>query len=114
MSLNYRTCIGLALLGAQLVMIVVARFHPMRYYCWAPFDALNAYRIHTTVDGRELSPDEVWDRYQLRTPDINPRAIYQVLDVIAYVEDYYHRDDRARVEVIYSTNGREEQVWRHP
>lgn len=105
---------GVLLLAVQVVMIVAARFHPMRYYCWAPYDAQNEYEIHAVVDGRMLTPDEVLERYRLHSPAINPRMIYQVTGIIEQVEETYHPGDPAVVDVVYRTNGGEEQRWHWP
>lgn len=95
-------------------MIAAARFHPMRYYCWAPYDSQNEYRIDTQLDGRTLSPAEVESRYRLKTPGINPRTIYEITDIISYVERVYHEGEGARVSVNYRTNGGPERQWQWP
>lgn len=112
--MSFRIIVGTALLAAQIFMIVAARFHPMRYYCWAPYDSQNEYQIHAVIDGHVLSPAEVESRYRLETPGINPRMIYQVTDIISYVERVYHEDDQADVTVTYRTNGGPELQWRWP
>jgi len=112
--MSIRTVAGLVLLLAQVIMIVVARFHPMRYYCWAPYDSQNEYEIQTEVDGRSLTRAELEARYRLAPTGVNPRAIYQVTDVVSYVERVYHPDESARVVVTYRTNGSPEQVWTWP
>lgn len=114
MTQPVRLIVGVSLLALQIVMIVAARFHPMRYYCWAPYDSQNEYRIETVVDGRALSPLQVEGRYRLETPGINPRMIYQVTDVISYVERVYHEYDQALVSVTYTTNGGPENEWHWP
>lgn len=113
-EMSIRVVIGLGLLAVQVVMIVAARFHPMRYYCWAPYDSQNEYEIDVAIEGRTLSPAQVVSRYQLDTPGINPRMIYQVTDVISYVERVYHEDDEADVTVTYRTNGGRERQWHWP
>ncbi len=112
--MSVRTAAALFLLLAQVMMIVFARFHPMRYYCWAPYDSQNEYEIQTELDGRSLSRDELEERYRLAPTAVNPRAISQVTDVVSYVERVYHPDERARVIITYRTNGGPEQVWTWP
>jgi len=112
--MSIRVIVGLSLLAVQVVMIVAARFHPMRYYCWAPYDSQNEYQIHTVVDGHALSRAQVESRYRLETPGINPRMIYQVTDIVSYVERVYREDDQARVTVTYRTNGGPERQWHWP
>ncbi len=106
--------VGLALLAIQVALVVFARFHPMRYYCWAPYDAQNEYRIAVTLGGRELSADAVAKRYRIRPKGVNPRSIYEVCDVVSYVERVYRPDDAAEVIITYRTNGGKEQTWRLP
>lgn len=112
--MSIRVIVGLSLLAVQIVMIVAARFHPMRYYCWAPYDSQNEYEIHAQLDGRTLSPAQVETRYRLETPSINPRMIYQVTGIISFVERVYHEGDPAHVTVVYRTNGGPERQWHWP
>jgi hypothetical protein len=109
-----RMFVGLSILAAQLVMIGVARVHPIRYYTWAPFDSQNDFSIQTIVDGRELSPAEVLQRYRKPARGHSPRSIYEVVSTIEYVETHYRKDDRATVTVVYRTNGGPEQTWQFP
>ncbi len=77
--------IGAGLLLAQMVMVGVAWFHPMRYFCWAPYDTQYEYTIEATVDGRDLTAQQVHERYRMRTPGRNPRALSQVTDALAAI-----------------------------
>jgi len=106
--------IGVAILAVQVIMIAVARFHPMRYYCWAPYDSQNEYRITASVGNRELEPEDIENRYHVPAEGINPRTIYEVIDIVSYVERVYHDSDAAEVAVTYRTNGGEEQRWQWP
>lgn len=112
--MTVRIAAGVALLLAQVTMIVVARFHPMRYYCWAPYDSQNEYQIQTEIGGRPLTEEELKERYRLAPTAVNPRAISQVTDVVSYVERVYHPDEGAHVTITYRTNGSPEQVWTWP
>lgn len=112
--MDIRTALGSSLLIAQVVMIVVARFHPMRYYCWAPYDSQNEYEIQTEIAGQQLTRAQIEKRYRLKTPAVNPRAITQVTDVVSYVERVYHPTDEARVTVTYRTNGGPKKQWCWP
>ena len=112
--MSVRTAAGVLLLLAQVGMIVFARFHPMRYYCWAPYDSQNEYDIEAEIDGRPLTGDELEKRYRLKASAVNPRMINQVTDVISYVERVYYPDDGAQVTVTYRTNGGPEQRWTWP
>ena len=109
-----RMYVGLAILAAQLVMVGVARVHPIRFYTWAPFDSQNEFRIQAIVDGRELSSEEVNQRYRKPKQGLSPRSIYEVVSTIEYVETHYRKNDPATVTVVYRTNGGPEQTWRFP
>ena len=106
-----RFAIGLSLVLAQLVMIVAARYHPMRYFCWAPYDSMNEYKIVATVDGAPLEREETHRRYGLREKGLNPRSIQEIIQIVSYVEHVYHGEHPARVVVFYRTNGSEERQW---
>jgi len=108
-----RLAIGICILAAQLVQIGVARFHPMRYYCWAPFDSLNAYEVRASIGDRTLPPAEIRERYRVTPKGTNPRSIYEITSVITYVETHYARE-KAAVTVTYRTNGGPEQQWHWP
>jgi len=109
-----RMYVGLAILAAQLVMVGVARVHPIRFYTWAPFDSQNDFSIHAIVNGRELAPDDVQERYRKPAVGRSPRSIYEVTSTVEYVETHYHKGDHATVTVVYRTNGGPEQTWRFP
>ena len=109
-----RMFVGIAILAAQLVMIGVARVHPIRFYTWAPFDSQNDFTIQAVVDGRELTPTEIRERYRKPARGHSPRSIYEVISTIEYVETHYRQKDPAIVTVVYSTNGDPEQTWRFP
>ena len=112
--MRLRMAIGLGLLAAQIAMIGVARFHPMRYFCWAPYDSQIEYAISAQINGAQLSPSDIELRYRLPAQEINPRMICQVTDVIAHVERFYHPADDSRVRVMYRTNGGPETEWSWP
>lgn len=112
--MRLRFALGVTLLAAQIVMIAVARFHPMRYFCWAPYDSQIEYSISAHLDGRALSPSEIKDRYGLAAESINPRMICQVTDVISYAERRYYPDVQAEVCVSYRVNGKGPQEWLWP
>lgn len=109
-----RMYVGIAILLAQLVMIGVARVHPIRFYTWAPFDSQNDFSILSFVNGRELTAQEVNQRYRKPKSGRSPRSIYEVYSTIEYVETHYHKGDQATVTVTYRTNGGPEQTWRFP
>lgn len=112
--MRWRAVFGLCVLAPQVVLICSARFHPMRYFCWAPYDTQIEYRISAKVNGQPLSPVEIERRYRHPAEDVNPRMICQITDVIAHAEKNYHPTDNAVVKVEYRTNGGPVQEWSWP
>lgn len=96
-----------------MVAIVYARFDPGRYFCWAPHDAQNEYRIEVVIDGRPLDRDAVLDRYRTLT-GWDPRAIEHVKRVIVQYESTRGSSDAAVVTLHYKINGIEQEAWRWP
>lgn len=113
-SSTMRVILGTALLLFQMSMIVYARFVPSRYFCWAPMDSQNLYEIQTSINGRNLSPDEILSRYRQPSKGGNWQAIQHVLDKIKQYEETYGRNDKALVSVTYSVNGHPKQQWYWP
>lgn len=109
-----RTTLAAAFLLFQVVMIVRARFHDARYYCWAPHDRQTEYTIEVEIDGRRLTPTEVADRYRDPWRGVNPRSDTHVLAFVRQYEQTYGRGDDARVVVHYSVNGGPMERWQWP
>jgi len=106
--------LGLAFLLMQLVSIGYARFVPERFFCWAPYDAHSRYQVTIEVDGAQLSPDAIWDRYHYRANAWEPRSVYNLFSIIRQYESTYGKDENARVTVRYSINGHPERLWIWP
>lgn len=109
-----RTVLAIALLVTQCCFVVAARFNDARYYCWAPHDAQNEYRIRVWVDGQELDRIAVEERYRLTTGGVDPRAIAHVIYSIRQYEKTYGKDDGARTLLEYTTNGGPLEQWTWP
>lgn len=106
------TAAGILILLFQVFMIIYARFDPMRYFCWAPFDAQNRYRLtRVVVNGRELSDRQILDRYQMPRRGLDQRAIEHLFDRIRQREQTYGKDDQVDLEMSYDINGGAEQTW---
>lgn len=104
--------LGLALLWWQVAMIVHARFDPLRYFCWAPFDSRNHYRItRVEINGQALDEAAIAARYRVPPAGLEWRAISHLEALIEQFEQSYGRADRAHVEVVFQTNGGPEQKW---
>ena len=104
---------GLALLAFQVGAIVHARFVPERYFCWAPFDQQTDYRLEATVNGRNLTPGEISQRYRRSARGTDNRSYQHIIDIVQRTEQQYHSDDRVEVVLTYRINGRQEQQWRY-
>lgn len=110
---SWRTWAACALLSFQLVCIVRARFVAARYFCWAPYDAINVFTLQVELGGQRLGRAAVDHRYHLPRRRDN-RSIQHVIDIVSQVERTYGRDDSARVRLRYTTNGGALQEWSWP
>jgi hypothetical protein len=116
-----RRVLGAAFLALQAALILNARFVPSRYFCWAPFSSQTSYRLSVWIADRPLGGDAIAARYRL--PALHrgsggshweENSIHHVMTIVEQYEESYGKDDRARVILYYSVNGREEQTWRYP
>lgn len=103
-----------ALLLAQLVLIVVARTTPARYFCWAPFDMQTDYQLECSLNGRKLSSAEIRQRYRRPAKGTDNRSVQNLIDVIQGYEEQYAGANRADIRMRYRINGKEEQLWQFP
>lgn len=112
---HYRTKIkygiGVAFILLQLLSVIYARFIPERYYCWAPYDEHTFLRTKVWVDGIELPPKQISQRYRYQVNGWEPRSVNNVFDIIEDFESTYGRDQHVQVQIRYTTNGHEEKVW---
>lgn len=93
----------------QLGGIVYARFTEARYFCWAPYDAINLYQISVVLDDKPLSSEGALERYHLSGRD--NRSIQHVKDIIQQYEENYGTHESVSVVLRYTTNGHSEQQW---
>jgi hypothetical protein len=114
MKATWRNVVLAALLGAQVVGIAAARFRPERYFCWAPYDEITRFTLVVTIDGRELSAEEIRARYRLPDSARDNRSYANVIAVIAHFERTYGAADQARVDFHYRVNGGAPQLWQWP
>lgn len=104
--------VGVLILLFQVSMIIFARFDAMRYFCWAPFDALNRYELTSVVvNDRELSDAEIFARYRIRRQGFDQRSIQHVKDILIQYEQTYGVGDSSRLEMTFDTNGGDAQTW---
>lgn len=107
-----RIVIGGLFLLFQIAMIVRARFDDDRYFCWAPHDSQNEYELILSLDGRQLRPEEVFDRYRIPMTGVDPRAIEHIKDIVRAGER--RSAVAASVTLHYRTNGSERRSWSWP
>ncbi|MDI1449842.1 hypothetical protein [Polyangium sp. 6x1] len=112
--MHARHVAGCVLLALQVGAIVVARFVPSRYFCWAPNDSSSEYRIEAVVDGRALDDAEIERRYHIGAAGVESRSMQLVLDVVRGYEETRGRQAPARVVIRYRVNGGEPRTWSWP
>src|SRR3954451_4346974 len=98
---HLRWIIGLSLLTFQVGAIVYAHFVPARYFCWAPFDMQTDYRLEVTVNRRQLSAQEIQQRYRRPAKGTDNRSTQHLIDIIEQAEQRYHPDDQTHVTMTY-------------
>lgn len=104
--------LGLALIWFQIGMIVKARFDPLRYFCWAPFDSRNHYQVTMAeINGQSLDEAEFAARYRVPFAGLEWRAIAHLKDLIEQYERTYGRGDSSRLAIEYRTNGGPRRTW---
>jgi hypothetical protein len=103
--------IGIALLLGQILAIGYARFVPSRYFCWAPFDTQTDYELTVALQGRELTPAEIRERYRRPPKGTDNRSPQHVIDILEGVERRKPRDEQAEITMRYRVNGKPQQDW---
>lgn len=104
--------IAAAILLAQVVTVVYARFTPARYFCWAPFDMQTDYKLNVELGGRKLSPAEIRQRYRRPAVGTDNRSVQNLIDILEGVEQ--RAPEKAAIFMTYRINGNEEHEWRYP
>ena len=107
-----RFVIGLLFIAMQIASVTYARFIPERFFCWAPYDIHTKFKVNVTIDGELLSPQEAEIRYKYKMEGWEQRSIDNIFSLIKQYESTYGKRDNASVEVIYSENGKPEEIWR--
>jgi hypothetical protein len=102
---------ALAILLAQVVTMVYARFTPARYFCWAPYDMQTDYRLEVAIGGHELTPAEIRQRYRRPAQGADNRSVQNLIDILEGVER--NAAQKASIVMTYRINGKEERTWRH-
>ena len=112
--MKFKYALGIGFLLLQVGSIGYARFIPERYFCWAPYDEHTYYDISVKVNGQLLSKKDTEQRYHYQAVGWEPRAIDNVFSVIRQYETSHGKDEHAKVQVLYRTNGHDEKIWSFP
>jgi hypothetical protein len=130
--LSPRLLIALAILAAQVGIGIWQHLGRTRYFTWAPNDYAVTFDLRVAVDGRQLTRDEISNRYRLYLADrldthvwaklgLSKQERYlwedppqRLLDRIKRYEETSGSSDRARVRLIYQVDGGRQREWRWP
>jgi hypothetical protein len=103
------------LFALQFVGIGYARFHPSRYFCWAPFDIQTDYEATSIVNGHTLTPAEFIQRYHRPAKGSDNRSPENVTDLFQGVEEKRARlGDHTTIVMNYRLNGTNLREWYWP
>lgn len=100
--------------GLQILGILVGKFSDARFFCWAPYDQFSFYEINVSIDGRELSDQEILQRYHRGKRGRNNRNIHNVISNVRQYEETYATEKNVTVELSYEVNGHRQETWVWP
>jgi hypothetical protein len=103
--MTVRNAVGTLFLLLQLALVVYARFVPTRWLCWAPNDYAVRYELQVRMGGRDLSPLEIQQRYQLPSEGWYENPAENIIDIVTQYERTAGRDDAAQVRLVYRVDG---------
>ena|SRR6516165_10293584 len=112
--MTVRNAVGTLFLLLQLALVVYARFVPTRWLCWAPNDYAVQYELRVRVGGRDLSPLEIQQRYQLPSKGWYENPAENIIDIVNQYERTVGSSDTARVDLVYSVDGGHTREWQWP
>lgn len=95
----------------QLTLIIWARFAPERYFCWAPHDCQTEYELTVFVNGKELTDQEIIDRYHRPRKERDVRSPGNVKGWIMQESRTYSHNDEILVIMKYQVNGIPQEPW---
>lgn len=101
--------VTLCVIGLQVAGIMVARWVPERFFCWAPYDALHAYVIEASVNGHPLGENEILERYEVAARGTEHRSIAHLTETIRWIEE--RAEEPATVVLRYTLNGGAQTEW---
>ncbi len=95
----------------QFLIVLIATQTDQKYFAWVPYDEIAKYEIAVKLNGEELSPDQVRQRYKIPKSGYENRSIAHLFSFLSQYEMTYGKDENASVEVIYSINGKDSKKW---
>jgi len=111
-GVRFLTAIGAVILLAQLGNVVYAHVAgSRRYFAWAPNDYAVIYTINTEVHGRQLTPSQVKERYEIKAHGLFEDPPQRLIDYLNRYEKTYGAAEHARVVLRYRLDGHREQTW---
>jgi len=110
--LRLLTVLGAVILLAQAGNVIYAHLAgSRRYFAWAPNDYAVVYTITTYLDGRQLTPAEVQQRYEVNAHGLWEDPPQRLIDYLNRYERTYGAHEHAHVILRYSLDGHREQTW---
>jgi hypothetical protein len=107
------TVIGVAILLGQVGNVVYAHVAgSRRYFAWAPNDYAVIYTITTEVGGRQLTPAQVKERYEIKAHGLFEDPPERLIDYLDRYEKTYGAREHAHVLLRYTLDGHREHTWR--
>jgi hypothetical protein len=130
--LSPQLLIALVILVAQVGIGIWQHLGKTRYFTWAPNDYAVSYDLRVTVDGRQLTRDEISNRYRLYLAYRYDKHVWaklglsekerylwedppqRLLDRIESYEKTTGSSNPARVALTYQVDGGKQREWRWP
>ena len=109
-----RPLIGIGFLAIQLAQVFHAQWGASRWLCWAPNDYVTEYRLEASVEGRQLSPQEIADRYQIPARGVYENPAQNIIEIVEQYEETYGRTNPAKVTLLYRVSGGTAREWQWP
>jgi hypothetical protein len=111
---RWLTLLGFAIVLAQAGNVVYAHVSgSRRYFAWAPNDYAVVYTVATYVHGRQLTPEEIEQRYELQAHGLWEDPPQRLIDYLKRYETTYGAREHAHVILRFSLDGHREQTWQH-
>lgn len=98
----------------QLFLIVIGQLRETNYFNWVPYDEISLYEISVTVNGRELTEDEIQLRYRKHKFGRENRGLHNLISIVRQYETSYGIHDDSKIRINFLTNGYRKTTWSWP